>query len=66
MNEKKEFSKIKKKDKTNSRRHFLKKAVYATPTLMALGHLARPTNATADSIDAINNDTRLSHPHDFF
>ncbi len=35
-----------KKEQTN-RRDFMKKAVYATPTLMALGGLLRPTEAKA-------------------
>ena len=32
----------------NSRRLFIKKAVYVAPTLIALGTLVRPTSAKAD------------------
>lgn len=32
----------------NGRRDFLKKAVYTTPKLVALGYLARPENSKAD------------------
>lgn len=31
-----------------NRRRFLKKALYATPTLVVLGTLAKPTNLEAD------------------
>jgi len=48
------------------RRGFLKKTAYAAPTIMALGHLARPTNAMAESIQAINNDPNLGPPGDFW
>ena len=34
-------------DKSVSRRTFIKKAVYAAPTLVALGALTRPTDAKA-------------------
>jgi hypothetical protein len=70
MNEKKDISnhseKVEKKNGTFSRRHFLKKAAYATPTIMALGHLTRPTNARADRSGAINNDPNLGTPKDFW
>jgi len=70
MNEKKDFSShmaIKKKNEISSRRHFLKKAAYAAPTIMVLGHLARPTNARADgSGDAMNSDPNLGTPNDFW
>jgi len=36
---------------TNKRRKFLKKAVYSAPVLLALGQLAKPTKARADSGD---------------
>jgi len=35
----------------NERRTFLKKAVYTAPVLLALGQLAKPTKALADSGD---------------
>ncbi len=35
------------KSKASSRRRFLKKAVYAAPTIVALGTLAKPTEAEA-------------------
>lgn len=34
-------------EENNSRRKFLHKAVYAAPTLVALGSLLQPTNAEA-------------------
>ncbi len=33
----------------NKRRDFLKKAAYTAPVLLALGQLAKPTKAQADS-----------------
>ncbi len=46
------LNKQEKKDKskkllTHERRSFLKKTAYATPTLVALGSLMKPTKATA-------------------
>lgn len=35
------------KDQVSPRRNFLKKAVYSTPALMALGQLVKPTDAQA-------------------
>jgi len=35
--------------KESKRRKFLKKAVYSAPVLLALGQLAKPTEAHADS-----------------
>ncbi len=35
----------------SSRRTFLKKATYSAPVLLALGQLAKPTKAQADSGD---------------
>jgi len=35
----------------SKRRDFLKKAAYSAPVLMALGQLAKPTKAQADSGD---------------
>ena len=60
-------TKAQRKDEMVSRRHFLKKAAYVAPTIMALGHLARPTNARADgSGDAMNSDPNLGTPNDFW
>ena len=44
---KKKEKEIETTKKETSRRIFLKKAVYATPTVLALGTLARPTKANA-------------------
>ncbi len=54
------------KDEMASRRQFLKKAAYAAPTVVALGHLVRPTNALADSKGAVNDDPKLGTPNDFW
>ena len=56
----------KKEQEMKSRRHFLKKAAYAAPTIMALGHLARPTNVRADGSGAMNSDPNLGTPNDFW
>jgi hypothetical protein len=37
------------KDDVSTRRTFLKKAVYSAPVLIALGQLAKPSKAQADS-----------------
>lgn len=39
----------KQNDEHNSRREFLKKAVYTTPTLIALGSLVKPKTVYAES-----------------
>ena len=45
-------SKIEKQEEGKvSRRGFLKKAAYSTPVLMAMGQLAKPEKASADSSD---------------
>ncbi len=36
-------------NEASTRRTFLKKAVYSAPVLIALGQLAKPTKAQADS-----------------
>jgi len=36
-------------EKVSDRRNFLKKAAYSAPVLLALGQLAHPTKAEADS-----------------
>lgn len=38
------------KKEITSRRHFLKKAVYAAPTIVALGALIKPVRSEADSV----------------
>lgn len=43
----KENKEIEARKKETSRRTFLKKTVYAAPTLLVLGALARPTSAKA-------------------
>jgi hypothetical protein len=45
----KKRSRENKNDIKNSRRGFLKKAVYSAPVLLALGELTHPTKAKADS-----------------
>lgn len=40
---------LKSKHTSQNRRKFLKKALYATPTLVVLGTLAKPTNLEAGS-----------------
>ena len=69
MNEKKNLSnhhEVKKEQEMRSRRHFLKKAAYAAPSIVALGYLARPTSAMADSRGAVNDDPNLGTPKDFW
>lgn len=62
-----EHTEAQRKDEVVSRRQFLKKTVYAAPSLVVLGHLARPTNARADgSGDAMNSDPNLGTPNDFW
>ncbi len=39
--------KSKKRSEEKSRRTFIKKVVYAAPTLISLGHLTHPTSAEA-------------------
>ena len=48
------------------RRIFLKKTMYAAPSIIALGQLIRPTNARADGSDAVSNDSRLGAPKNFW
>jgi len=44
------------KDKVQKeRRSFLKKTLYAAPTLIVLGQLARPSTANADCEDGIGS-----------
>jgi len=38
------------------RRSFLKKALYATPSLIVLGQLSRPTKTNADGFGATPSD----------
>ena len=67
MNKKKDYIDAHKKKQMSSRRHFLKKAVYRAPAIIALGHLVQPTNARADgSGDAMNSDPNLGTPNDFW
>ncbi len=69
MNEKKNLPnhhEVKKEQEMKSRRHFLKKTMYAAPSIVALGYLARPTNARADGSDAVSNDRNLGTPKDFW
>jgi hypothetical protein len=42
-------------NKKNTRRSFLKKSVYAAPTLFILGELAKPTKVHADSGEPMGN-----------
>jgi len=46
---------------TTARRTFLKKAVYAAPTLVTLGYLTRPTNTQAGLGDA-GNQSKIPDP----
>jgi hypothetical protein len=66
MNKKKDYVDVHEEKQVSSRRHFLKKAVYKAPAIIALGHLTRPTNARADGSGAINNDPNLGTPKDFW
>ena len=66
MNKKKDYIDAHKKKQMSSRRHFLKKAAYKAPIIIALGHLARPTNTMADSRYAQDNDPNLGHPGNFW
>ena len=66
MNEKKDHVDVHKKKQMSSRRHFLKKAVYKAPAIIALGHLASPSNARAEYAGAIGNDPGLGTPKDFW
>jgi hypothetical protein len=66
MNKKKDYVDVHKEKQVSSRRHFLKKAVYKAPAIIALGHLTRPTNARADRSNAINDDPKLGHPGNFW
>jgi hypothetical protein len=47
----------KKLDSAQQRRAFLKKAVYATPTVVALGSLIKPKSAKADGFGPPPSDT---------
>lgn len=48
MNKRNKIEKTEDFEQNNLRRKFLKKAVYATPGLIVLGQLSKPTNANAN------------------
>jgi hypothetical protein len=45
------MKKVNEKNNHNPRREFFKKAAYKAPVLLALGQLAKPTKAKADTGD---------------
>jgi len=49
MTDKKEYAQQRKGETENTRRKFLKKAVYSAPVLIALGQMVKPTDVHADS-----------------
>jgi len=40
----------------NSRRNFLKKTLYATPSMIVMGTIVKPTKANADGFGAAPSD----------
>ena len=47
---------IDKKQQKTHRRDFLKKAIYATPTVIVLGSIIKPIKANADDFGATPSD----------
>ncbi len=66
MNKNQKIDMNKKDEQKNTRRRFLKKAIYSTPGLIVLGQLAKPTNALAsDTTNGVGDGNGFGGGNEF-